>query len=154
MNVIPIHIPALRHRREDIPLLVNHFLKINCDRYDKEMRFSNKALAAMSNYSWRGNIRELENTVERLVLTVPRTIITAEELPDFIINQEDECTAIKVDRIISLDQAMTIVEKELYQMAINEYGTMAKAADVLGVNQSTVSRKLAQYNIKRSWDRL
>ena len=49
---------------------------------------------------------------------------------------------------------MTIVEKELYQMAINEYGTMAKAADVLGVNQSTVSRKLAQYNIKRSWDRL
>ena len=147
LNVIPIDLPPLKDRREDISLLAKYFFNRFCDMYNKDMRFSNKAIAALEKYSWPGNIRELENTIERLVLTTTKPIITIDSLPEKIMNSDEMSSAVKVSRIVKLDVAIREVEKELIKMAINEYGTTTKAAEALGINQSTVSRKAATYGI-------
>lgn len=147
LNVIPIDLPPLKDRREDISLLAKYFFNRFCDMYNKDMRFSNKAIAALEKYSWPGNIRELENTIERLVLTTTKPIITIDSLPEKIMNSDEMSSAVKVSKIVKLDVAIREVEKELIKMAINEYGTTTKAAEALGINQSTVSRKAATYGI-------
>ncbi len=148
LNVIPINIPPLRKRREDIPLLSKYFFKKFCDMYNKEMQLSNSVMAALEKYSWPGNIRQLENTIERLVLTIPKPIITVEDLPRMLSPEEND-QAVKVERILKLDDAVKILEKELIKMALDEYGTTVRAAEALGINQSTVSRKMAQYDLKQ-----
>ena len=149
LNVIPINIPPLRKRKEDIPLLSKHFFKRFCDMYGKDMQMSNSVIGAFEQYHWPGNIRQLENTIERLVLTVPKPIITVDDLPRMIHPDDSDRQAVKVERIIKLDDAVRLLEKELIKMALEEYGTTVKAAEALGINQSTVSRKMAQYNLKQ-----
>ena len=149
LNVIPINIPPLRKRKEDIPLLSKHFFKRFCDMYGKDMQMSNSVIGAFEQYHWPGNIRQLENTIERLVLTVPKPIITVDDLPRMIHPDDSDGQAVKVERIIKLDDAVRLLEKELIKMALEEYGTTVKAAEALGINQSTVSRKMAQYNLKQ-----
>ena len=104
------------------------------------MQLSNSVMAALEKYSWPGNIRQLENTIERLVLTIPKPIITVEDLPRMLSPEEND-QAVKVERILKLDDAVKILEKELIKMALDEYGTTVRAAEALGINQSTVSRK-------------
>ncbi|MCQ4638500.1 sigma 54-interacting transcriptional regulator [Anaerovorax odorimutans] len=152
LNVIPIRIPPLRERKEDIPLLSKHFFKRFCAAYKKDMQLSNNAVSALEEYSWPGNIRQLENTIERLVLTTPKPTITADDLPEMFKSQENR-KKVKISQITRLDQAIEEVEKELIKMALDEYGTTVKAAEALGVNQSTVSRKIAQYGLKEYLDR-
>lgn len=147
LNVIPIDLPTLKNRREDVSLLAKYFFNRFCDMYNKDMRFSNKAISALEKYAWPGNIRELENTIERLVLTTSKPIITVDSLPEKIMNSDEMSSAVKVSRIVKIDVAIREVEKELIKMAINEYGTTTKAAEALGINQSTVSRKAATYGI-------
>ena len=147
LNVIPISIPPLRERKEDIPLLANYFFKRFCSNYKKEMQLSNSAISMLEKYSWPGNIRQLENTIERLVLTTPKPVITAGDLPK-VFWEGSRLPAVKVNKIIRLDAAIEELEKELIRMAVEEYGTTVKAAEALGVNQSTVSRKMAQYHLK------
>ncbi len=149
LNVIPISIPPLRERREDIPLLANYFFKRFCGNYKKEMQLSNNAVSMLEKYSWPGNIRQLENTIERLVLTTPKPIITASDLPK-VFWENSRPPSVKVNAITRLDTAVEELEKELIRMAVEEYGTTVKAAEVLGVNQSTVSRKMAQYHLKEN----
>ena len=148
LNVIPIVIPPLRDRKEDIPLLSKHFFKRFCSIYNKQMHISNEAISALEKYTWPGNIRQLENTMERLVLTTPKHIITVDDLP-VMFRKETETAAVKVSKIIHLDTAIKELEKELITMALDEYGTTVKAAEVLGINQSTVSRKMAYYGIQK-----
>lgn len=147
LNVIPINIPPLRERKEDIPLLSKYFFKRFCSLYKKEMQLSNRAMTILENFPWPGNIRQLENTIERLVLTTLSPIITAEDLPELFLKNHGE-KIVKVDRITRLDTAIEALEKELIKMALDKYETTVKAAEALGVNQSTVSRKIAQYNLK------
>ncbi|HLT38828.1 MAG TPA: sigma-54 dependent transcriptional regulator [Enhygromyxa sp.] len=83
LNVVPIHLPPLRERPEDVEPLLDHFLKRSNERLGKEVRgFSPEALEALKNYSWPGNIRELENLVERMVLFASSELIGVDELPD------------------------------------------------------------------------
>jgi len=82
LNVIPIQVPPLRERREDIPLLVQHFAKRTSEEHNlKPKRFDPRALEALQRYRWRGNIRELRNTVERVMIMAPGDLIRAEDLP-------------------------------------------------------------------------
>lgn len=150
INVIPIDLPPLRQRKEDISLLTKYFFNRFCGLYNKEMRFSNRAIEVLEKYSWPGNIRELENTIEKLVLTTSNPVITAKDLPEKFADARcsDSVGAVKITEIIKLDDAIKAVEKELIRMAIDEYGTTTRAAEALGINQSTVSRKAAAYNIK------
>jgi len=82
LNVIPIQVPPLRERREDIPLLVQHFAKATSDEHNlKPKKFDPRAMEALQRYRWRGNIRELRNTVERLMIMAPGDLIRVEDLP-------------------------------------------------------------------------
>jgi two-component system nitrogen regulation response regulator NtrX len=82
LNVIPIVVPPLRERREDIPALVQHFAKLGADEHNlKPKRFEPAALDALQRYRWRGNIRELRNTVERLLIMTPTDMVRLEDLP-------------------------------------------------------------------------
>ena len=82
LNVIPIVVPPLRERREDIPLLVSHFSKRTCEEHNLKLkRFDPRAMEAMQRYRWRGNIRELRNTVERLMIMTPDDLVRVDDLP-------------------------------------------------------------------------
>lgn len=148
LNVVPIDIPPLRERREDIPLLTRYFFKMACETYNKEMQISFNAISALEEYSWPGNIRQLENTIERLVLTTPKPTVTIDDIPAFLKNEIDPSSAVQVKKIIRLDEAISQLEKDLISKAMKKYGTTVKVAEVLGVNQSTISRKIMQYNLK------
>lgn len=148
LNVIPINIPPLRERKEDIPLLIRHFQNAFRLSNDKDKGFSKEAFLLMCQYSWPGNVRELMNTVERLMITTKNTFIGVEELPEKIrINKREDSDNIEVKGIMKLSDAVEEVERRLIQMAIEKYGNGKKAAEFLGVNQSTISRKMKQYGI-------
>lgn len=88
LNVVPVHLPPLRERRPDIPLLAEHFLVKQSGRLRKSlMRLSVEALEALSNYAWPGNIRELENVIERTVLLTDGDTIRARDLPPEVLRQ-------------------------------------------------------------------
>lgn len=148
LNVVPINLPPLRERAEDIPLLIRHFLNSFKLETDINKEFTKEAFSIMCHYSWPGNVRELLNTVERLTITTPGTLIDADDLPDKIRGNEDENSdPIQIRRIMKLDEAVADVERKLIKMAVDKYGSGKKAAELLGVNQSTISRKMSQYGI-------
>ena len=152
LNVIPIMIPPLRERKEDIPLLAKYFFKRFCTMYNKEMQISNGAVSALESYSWPGNIRQLENTIERLVLTTPKFAITVADIPESFRTENLE-EYVKVNKITRLESAVEQLEKQLISMALDEYGSTVKVAEALGINQSTVSRKMTFYGISKKKSR-
>jgi len=88
LNIIQIHIPPLRERRKDIPILMAHYLKVLCDKYQMARKsFTSEAVSAFMEYSWRGNIRELVNTIERLVTLTDEDSIDISHLPKYIIEE-------------------------------------------------------------------
>ena len=85
INVIPLSMPPLRERREDIPLLIEHFRRKFCNNYKTSVMISEDALERMQSYIWPGNIRELENMIERLIVTDRKGIIELEDLPNSLL---------------------------------------------------------------------
>lgn len=149
LNVVPIDLPPLRERKEDIPLLIRHFLRIFNNNNDGNKEFTKEAFSAMLKYHWPGNVRELVNTVERLTITAKDTFIEVEDLPRKIQGKYEESNVpIQISKIIRLDEANEYIEKVMIQMAVTRYGTGKKAAEMLGVDQSTISRKMRRYNIE------
>ena len=148
LNVVPIQIPPLRERPDDVPLLTRYFLDIFNKKYDKEQEFSSESFNALIKYQWPGNVRELENTIERLVITTQPPFIEIDDLPEKIIKRNPMANgdAVIVNRIEPLADAIAQLEEKLIKMAIAEYGNGKKAAQALGINQSTISRKLKIYN--------
>ncbi|MDR0576517.1 MAG: sigma 54-interacting transcriptional regulator [Candidatus Accumulibacter sp.] len=145
LNVVPIHIPALRERPEDILPLALFFLDRYNTRYGKNIVLDMEALHCLETYSWHGNIRELQNVMERLVVLADAAIIGRADLPDGI--RDDFCReGVVVDRIMPLKEAINSVERQLLDMAAARYGSTTKIAEVLGVNQSTICRKLKRFS--------
>ncbi|KYD11727.1 hypothetical protein B4119_4194 [Parageobacillus caldoxylosilyticus] len=145
LNVVPISIPPLRERREDIIPLILHFIEQINARYSIKKRFDPKLLKLLQEYDWPGNVRELQNVVERLLVTNEENWIGVEHLPEHIRSNLTEQKSIQVNKIIPLKKAMELLEKELLEMAQKKYESTTKIAEILGVNQSTISRKLARY---------
>ncbi len=146
INIVPLHMPALRERKDDINNLIQFFLDLFNKRYLREVVIDEDAVALLNRYRWPGNIRELENMMERLVVTSKSGIITEEDLPSNIkIMTEDLKDDIKVNRIMPLGDAMEIVEKQLVQMAFAEGSSTYEAARILGISQSGASRKYLKY---------
>lgn len=149
LNVVPLLIPPLRDRREDILSLANHFLDTYSRRYGAEKRLSPQAADALLAYRWPGNIRELENTIERLVVTVEDGTIMPDHLPQAIADSVSgtvDLPAIEVRRLLPLKEAVSALENELIRKAYSQYGSSYRAAKALGVHQSTVIRKLHRSN--------
>lgn len=143
LNVVPIKVPALRERKEDLIPLVLFYLEQNNKRHGVEKVISPDAVLLMLDYSWLGNIREMANVIERLVVTAYGKIITAKEV-DLILYKKGKSllSSISVTGVIPLKKAMVDLEQQLVKLAMEQYGTTVKAAEALGVNQSTVVRKL------------
>lgn len=141
LNVVPIRIPPLRERKADIPPLAYSFLnKIN-KRYGLNKRFSVDVIEQFERYDWPGNIREMENLIERLVITSDDDIITIENLPDHLLGVEE------LPRTKSLKDTLEQVERKIIRDAIKKYKTTRKAAEALGVSQSTIVKKMKRLNI-------
>lgn len=147
LNVVPIRIPSLRERREDILPLALHFIDKFNREYNTNKMFSPEAMEKLQAYKWPGNVRELQNIIERLVVIAEHKIIEVHHLPEILIHAQNHLNGISVSNIMPLDQAKELVERQLLTMAKERYGTTTKIAEVLGVNQSTISRKITKLGI-------
>ena len=139
LNVIPLLVPPLRERREDIPYLIGMFLDHFNKKYSKNKILSKVTFQSLLKYSWPGNVRELENLIERLVVIVPGDSIEIEDLP-IEFNAEGENHIVQPG--VSLPEHLKRIERIIIQNAIKIHGNARKAAFHLGVNPSTVTRKL------------
>ena len=141
LNVFPLRIPALRERSEDIPSLTMFFINYYNKRYNRHKTLDQEVLQYFCEYGWPGNIRELQNIIERLVVLSDKESIALSDLPIYILANNNE-SGITINRIMPLKDAVSTLEQQLIQLAMDKYGTTTKAAAVLGVDQSTISRKL------------
>ncbi|CAL60865.1 putative sigma-54 dependent transcriptional regulator [Herminiimonas arsenicoxydans] len=138
LNVVPLHVPPLRERREDILPLIQHFLDELNAQYGFDKRLSEQSLAALLDYDWPGNIRELRNMVERLVVTAPESLIRSDSLPTPLRPVELQSDLAHLD--IKVRSAH--FERKIVQEAVERYGSTRAAAKHLQISQSTVVRRL------------
>jgi transcriptional regulator with PAS, ATPase and Fis domain len=145
LNVIPIHVPPLRERREDIPVLVEHFVEKHRQRTGKPIeRVQPDAVQALQRYEWPGNVRELENTIERAVVLATGPILTAASLT-MIGAASAPATGLPSPR---LHQNLEWVERETIRRALEQSGGVKKdAAELMGISQRALSYYLAKYRI-------
>ncbi|MCI0611448.1 sigma-54 dependent transcriptional regulator [bacterium] len=148
INVFPIVVPPLRERREDIPLLLDHFLKVySKDRSSGPKRFDASAMDALVSYPWKGNVRELENMVQTLLLTVDSEFIKRDDLPSSV-----TCAVVAVpfvtDDSLPLDRAVENYERELIRAAIERAnGVKSRAAEILGIDRNRMKYLTRKYNL-------
>ncbi|TCP30195.1 PAS domain S-box-containing protein [Scopulibacillus darangshiensis] len=146
LNVVPMMIPPLRHRKDDIAVLVDHFLTQLNLKYQMNKRISDDVYQYLLRYHWPGNVRELENLIERLVVTCEGSKVTIEGLPTYLIDYKSHIQeGIVVKDIIPLKQAVEDLERQLVTQAYLKYKNTYKCAEALQVNQSTVVRKIKKY---------
>jgi len=157
LNVIPINMPSLHKRKSDIPILINHFLekrRANPNKiYESKKTFSKRAMETLINYNWPGNIRELENLIERLSILVDDDIIRYKDLPE----KMKEKTAIRQNISESImernwpgfNQAVDQFQKDLILQALNQTNWIkAKAASLLKMNRTTLVEKIKKMDIE------
>lgn len=152
LNVIPVYIPPLRDRMEDIPLLVDDMLnKLNIT-YSRNKVFSNSVLAAFKRYNWPGNVRELSNIVERMYVLTVGDVIGVEMLPSELLGlAEGAGLAVAATGEMTLKESLAQVEKILLQNALQKDMTLQEVADSLGISMSSLERKLRQYDLPRRY---
>ena len=145
LSVIPIHLPPLRERTGDIPLLVEHFLKKHGAKSEHEVRgVSPRALKLLSDYHWPGNVRELEHTVERILILEDAQTIESEHLPSFIFHRSGEFQVFS-DEYYTLEE----LEKRYIQYILRRtQGKRQEVAAILGINRKTLVNKIKKYNLK------
>lgn len=140
IHVIPLFVPPLRERVEDIELLVYHFLEYYNDRFSSKQHFSEDAMEMLKAYKWPGNIRQLQNVTERAMVITANPMITANDLVKILDNRKKNQSPVEVHSIIPLHLAVQYTEKQLIDLALSKYKTLTKAAEVLEVSQPTMSR--------------
>jgi DNA-binding NtrC family response regulator len=142
LNVISLHMPPLRNRSDDVPLLVEHFLARD---EDKTLEISDDALDSLRHYDWPGNVRELENALERAAVLAGGKTITPEHLPDRVVNPP---TASLVDDRPADNPTLDTIERAYVLWVLQcEGGNKARAAEALGIDPSTLYRKLSRYGV-------
>lgn len=146
LNVFPIHIPPLRNRFSDIELLTKHYLGIYNTKYGKQVGFNPEVYEVFKTYTWPGNIRELQNVVERLVITSDKYKKINMELARKILNMEPENTETLTSEL-SLKEIVEKVERKIIENALKDYGSTRKAAAVLKISQSSVVKKAKKLGI-------
>lgn len=147
LNVIPLVVPPVRQRKEDIPILIEHFLKAFLQKYELHKTIAQETMELLLNYNWPGNVREIENLVERLVVTVDGMEVLPIHLPDYIVHTDGSTERIFVMDICPLKNATEEMERQLLNKALLKFHNTYKMADALEINQSTVVRKMQRYGI-------
>lgn len=160
LNVIPLEVPPLRARPEDIPLLLGHYLRLYCGQYRVKRLIGPEALKRLLSYSWPGNVRELANLVHRLVLVADRTEITPQLLPDYVGGEMSLGALLAISplglpdpqvgplRHRSLQEIVADVEREVIELTLTEAPSIREAARRLGISHSTLLSKVKKYNLK------
>ncbi len=139
LKVVPLSLPPLKERTEDIPFLISHFLDQLNSRFKTDKVITGPAMEALVRYDWPGNVREVENLVERLVVMSPGRMIELTDLPGTIIENKSLLPTLVKDK--GLKEAVREFETQLIEMAVDKYGSQAKAAQALKVSQATITRK-------------
>jgi two-component system nitrogen regulation response regulator NtrX len=172
LNVIPILVPPLRERRDDIPLLVQHFAKLTSDEHNlKPKRFDPRAMEALQRYRWRGNIRELRNTVERVMIMAPGDLVRAEDLPAEVRGDGSARPAVPEPAAVAgpgsrpdtptvqtpppgtLREFKEAAERAFLVEKLRENNwNISKTAEALDTPRSNLYKKLEQYGIKQEID--
>ncbi len=149
LNVIPIFLPPLRERKEDIPVLIDHFLKRFNMEYERQISISPQAMVRLTEYSWPGNVRELENTIERLIVLAEGEVITPEDLPVHIRSGVQRFS--NRSEGSSLEEEIKELEKRRIEDALRSCNfNQARAARLLGITQRQIGYKIKKYKIKAS----
>ena len=154
LNVVKANIPPLRDRIEDIPLLINHFI----EKYTQGPEaaggvtgIDKEAIQRLCDYEWKGNVRELENVIERSVILAPGNMITVSDLPSQIRNPKSG--TLQLDGIpdgVGLSETLAAVEKRMILRAMKMTGNVqTKAAKILGIGKSGLNQKLKKFNIDK-----
>lgn len=146
--VVPVNLPPLRTRREDIPLLVNHFFKRAKEKHGfKDLKMSREVVNALSNYSFPGNVRELENLIERMIVLSDENSLTLEDVPDYINKPLQVFGNVKFElpaENISLEE----VEREIIRFALEMHnGNQSQTARYLGITRSALIYRLEKHNL-------
>lgn len=158
LNVVSVKIPPLRSRKEDLPQLVSYFLRKCAQKYNIEKKLAPEIIKIFYEFDWPGNIRQLENVIESLYVTSSGTVITLDCLPDYLFNKKQEAIYKKqptfqnlpydmsfCDNIPRLKEAVISFENQIIKRAIEQFGSTYKAAEALGINQSTLIRKMVRF---------
>ena len=146
LNIIPVYIPPLRERPDDIGALANYYLKEYNQKYDHNIQFTDSQIKRLYEYSWPGNIRELRNEIERFVITDGNV--------DLLINRiaptEEKASVVKSDTSADLRTAKDKFEKDYIKNVLEECDwKVQKAAERLGIHRSVLYTKIEKYNIKK-----
>ncbi|HAK45688.1 MAG TPA: transcriptional regulator, partial [Spirochaeta sp.] len=144
LNVVQIHVPPLRERKEDISILAQTFLTDFAEENGRKIDgFDHKAMLSLHNHSWPGNVRELRNCIESAVVLCKGDVITKEDLPPSIQQSSDQ-DCIKICTGSSLAQA----ERQIIIETLNtQKGNKSRTAEVLGIGRKTLHRKLSEYGL-------
>lgn len=156
LNVIPLRIPSLSQRKEDIPLLALYFVDYFNKQYNLSKKLSLEVMNELTNHLWPGNVRELKNTIERLVLISLNDIITLNDLnySNFASQTYDSWEKknhwkFNHEESLSLEEMVSEFEINIILQAVKKYGSIRKAAKALRTTPSTLSRKISSYNSKK-----
>jgi len=147
LNVIPINIPPLRERRDDIALLVNHFLKVSTKKTGKKIeKIAPETMKILSGWRWKGNVRELENIIERAVILCGKTVIMPRDLPPSMLNHKDD----QVDDTPRWEEkTLEELEKQQILGTLDKYSwNQKRTSELLGISTTTLWRKLKSYGIE------
>lgn len=166
LNVLPFHLPPLRERKSDIPILLNHFLRASNERNGMEVELSPEVFEFLMNYNWPGNVRELQNLVERLVILTDKNIICQSDLPEEMLRAlpHDTQTEFSSQRIQpppqnsslsdsdkhSTHHSLEDLERAEIQAALMRNGwVQARAARELGLTQRQIGYRIKKFNLDR-----
>jgi two-component system nitrogen regulation response regulator NtrX len=143
LNVIPFHVPSLRERSEDIPILAEHFVEEFCAESGIGVkRISKAAMKLLRAHAWPGNVRELRNLMERLVIMTPGPDIEIHDLPDTV-------RAASAPANASLDDARRSFERDYLQARLREHaGNISRTAEAIGLARESLSRKIKSHGIE------
>jgi len=150
LNVIPINIPPLRERRNDIPLLINHFTKKICDQNKMPHKeFADEAIKLLVNFKWSGNVRELRNIIERIIIMIPNTQITEADVRTMLPSIKHKADDF-IDISNSFQEFKEKAEKAFIekQLEINNWN-ISKTAEILDIQRSHLYNKMKKYNIEK-----
>jgi len=150
LHVIPLYVPALRYRMQDIEPLSHYFIDKLNKKYNSRTHFSEDALELLHTFHWPGNVRQLQNIIERAIVMAGSELISANQLNDIIFERSPVSankSPVLISSIMPLKKATDELEKQLITKALAKHKTLTRVAEVLEVSQPTVSRKVKALKI-------
>lgn len=147
LNVVPLAVPPLRERPEDLVPLIRDFLKSANKKTNSRKIMDSGAISGMMKYSWPGNVRELQNVIERMVITTNGNVITEENIPSHIFDEINDTKKTFLSKNKSLNEVLENAEKQYISEALKKHKTTRDLAKALGISQPSVVRRLHKYGL-------